>query len=214
MNVAKLREHVKYHGPLRTALAYSFGLLRRFFDFDIMRVESAGGGPTRSSVIKPYVTREVTAYEYGEGVKGLEGDHERPWAFDRGDLCIANFLGDEMVGYTFYTISTTPVRPGIIFRFPDTLVYTYGSYVTPAHRGNRLAVARANHRREVEQSRGISRNAVYYIAVDNFASRASSRQMEPTLIGYVAYLRLGRRHFFFSSPGSKRTGVRLTQEGG
>ena len=176
-----------------------------------MRVYVAEGSPTQIPEVPDYVTRCVTEAEYEAGIKAFEGHHQRKWAFDRGDRCFANFHGDQMVGYTFYSLYSTVVRAGLEFRFPDTLIYVYAGFTEPTHRGRRLALARSNTRKRLDQEAGIERGVIWYVAVDNYAPRAAGRLAGGVLAGYLGYAKFGHRFLCFASPGCKRAGVSLVQ---
>ena len=211
MDRGQLRQHTKDHGFYRTGLTYSFAVLRRLVDFAVMRVYMAEGSPTKSPEVPDYVTRCVTDAEYEAGIKALEGDHQRKWAFDRGDQCVANFHGDQMVGYTFNSPHSTVVCPGLEFRFPDTSIYAYAAFTEPRHRGRRLDLARSNERKRVAQRAGIERRAIWYVLVNNYAARAAGKQAGGVLAGYLGYVKFGHRFLCFASPRCKRAGVSLVQ---
>ncbi len=201
--------HIKHHGVFRTGLVYMFKASQRLVDLDLMLVETTSGKATESPVIEPYVTRQVTAGEYREGVRWLGEGHDRQWAFDREDRCFANMLDSQLVGYQFYAARYTVVRPNLAFAFPDTLAYAYASFTHPDHRGRRLAKSRANARRQADEAQGIRREVVWYVSVDNLASRAVSRKLRSNLLGYLGYVKIRNRFFCFASPGCKRAGVSL-----
>ena len=211
MDRGQLVQHTKRHGFYRTALVYLFKVLRRLVDFEVMRVYVAEGSPTKRPEVPDYVTRCVTDAEYEVGIKAFEGDHERKWAFERGDRCFANLHGDHMVGYTFYGLYSTVVRAGLEFRFPDTLIYGHASFTEPTHRGRGLALARSNTRKRVDQEAGIERRIIWHEAVDNYAARASLRMGRGVLVGYLGYAKFGHRFLCFASPGCKRAGVSRVQ---
>ena len=71
MNREKLALSVKHHGLARTGLVYTLKAFRRLIDFDLMRVESSSGRATGPIADKPYVTRQIMADEYCEGVQWL-----------------------------------------------------------------------------------------------------------------------------------------------
>ena len=213
VNKTTLLEHLRRHGIGQTALDYAFRVLRRFVDFQILRVETVeSGSPLPSAAGGPYVTSEVTTGEYHTGTAGLEGEHVRRQAFARGDRCFANVLDGQIVGYTFYGSQPTPVRPGLTFHFPEGMLYMYASYTHPAHRGMRLALARSNARRLVDASRGPPARVIWYVAVDNSASRASAQPAGPSLLGYVGYVGLGNRLACFASPGCRRECIELVAD--
>ena len=208
MNVATFSKYVQRHGVLRTVRHYSLRLLRRLVDFEVLRVEAASeASPTGSSTVAGYVTRTVTAAEYAAGVEALAGDHDRPWAFDRRDICLGTFFGDALVGYNFYSHDRTIHKPGLDFRFPDGFTYLFAVFTDPAHRGRQLVTARANKRREIDQLQGVSRRVLGIIAVDNDASRAAYRHLTEERIGYVAYVKIRSRYHCFASPACKCAGI-------
>ena len=209
MNREKLALYLKHYGLSQTLLAYTLKALKRLIDFDVMRVEATSGGATDSPVVEPYVTRQVSAGEYRKGSALLGDGHDHSNAFERDDRCFANLLDSQLVGYQFYAGRSTIVRKGLLFEFPDTLAYAYASFTHPDHRGLRLAKARANARRHADQARGIQRNVVWYISVDNLPSRAVSQRLQCELAGYVGFVRIRERYFCYASPGCKRAAVSL-----
>ncbi len=211
MDRGQLLQHTKRHGFHRTGLVYLFRVLRRLVDFDVMRVYVADGSPTKSPEVPGYVTRCITDAEYEVGIKAFEGDHQRMSAFERGDRCFANFHGDDMVGYTFYSLCSTVVRTGVEFQFPDTLIFAYAGFTEPTHRGRRLALARSNTRKRVDQKAGIERRIIWYESVDNYGARASLRMGRGVLVGYLGYAKFGHRFLCFASRWCKRTEVSLVQ---
>lgn len=209
MNREKLALHVERHGILRTGFVYAIDAIRRLLDADLMLVETASEEPTGLPDVEPYVTRQVTADEYRRAAQWLGEGHERLWAFDRGDRCFANLLDSRLVGYQFYARSFTIVRPGLSFRFPDVLTYAYASFTHPDHRGRRLAESRTNARRHADRAQGIERQVVWFVSVDNLASRAVSRRFRKKLIGYIGYVKIGDQLFCYESSGCKRAGISL-----
>lgn len=209
MNREEFTLCVKHHGLLRTGFVYTLKAIRRLIDLDLMLVEIASGGPTASPVVEPYVTRQITADEYCQGVRWLGERHERPWAFDREDRCFANFLDSQLVGYQFYAKRITVIRSGLAFGFPDTLTYAYASFTHRDHRGRRLAKSRSNARRHADRAQGAEREVVWYVSVDNLGSRAVTRHFRSRLIGYIGYVKIGERFFCYASPGCKRAGLSI-----
>jgi len=201
--------HVKRSGILRTAFAYTVRMFRRIVDFDLMLVESAVGAATDSTVVEPYVTRQISEDEFRQEIQWLGEGHDRPGAFDHDGRCFGNFLDSRLVGYQFYANRITMIRPGLAFGIPDALTYAYGSFTHPDHRGRRLAKSRANARRLSDRAQGIEREVVWYVSVGNLSSRAANRRIQLNLIGYVGYIKIGGRFYCYASPGCKRTGLTL-----
>ncbi|MEQ8204865.1 MAG: hypothetical protein RIA65_01725 [Woeseia sp.] len=209
MNRKKLALYLSHYGYIRTLRVYSHRALQRIIDFDIMRVETTSGEATGSSVVEPYVTRQVTADEYRNGLQLLGAEHDRSNAFDRGDRCFANLFESQLVGYQFYAARSTTVRGGLEFEFPDSMTYAYASFTHEDHRGKKLARSRANARRYADQAEGVQRKVIWYISVDNLPSLAVSRRLDAEHLGYVGYVKIGRRFFCYASPACKRAGVSL-----
>jgi len=209
MNRKKLALYLNDCGCFRTLSVDSHRALQRIIDFDIMRVETTSGEATGSAVVEPYVTRQVTADEYRNGLQLLGAEHDRSKAFEREDRCFANLLDSQLVGYQFYAGRSTIVRSGLKFEFPETLTYAYASFTHEDHRGKKLARSRANARRHADQAEGIQRKVIWYISVDNLPSLAVSRRLNAEHLGYVAYVKIGQRFFCYASPACKRAGVSL-----
>jgi hypothetical protein len=55
-------------------------------------------------------------------------------------------------------------------------------------------------------------HTIGYVALQNFASiRNLSRIPDQEFIGFVGYLRLGRRYVTFQTPGAKRYGFKIAR---
>lgn len=211
MDIGRFVQYMKRHGLYRTALSYSITFLQRLVDFQFMRVYMAEGPPREIPEIPDYITRCITETEYEAGIAAFRGDHQRKWAFERGDRCFANFHGDHMVGYTFYSTHSTLIRTGLELRFPDTFIYGYAGFTEPSHRGRRLALARSNMRRRVDWEMGIERRVIWYVAEDNYDAQVSLKLAYGVLIGYLGYFKFGHRFLYFASPRCKRVGISLIQ---
>jgi hypothetical protein len=209
MNREELALFVRNHGIARTSLRYLFKTFRRLIVCDLMRVETSSGSAIGPIVDTAYVTRQVTAEEYREGVRWLGEGHERQWAFDRGDRCFANLLDSRVVGYQFYAQNSTRIRPGLAFEFPLRFTYSYASFTHADHRGKRLAKFRANARRNADEAAGIRREVVWYVSVDNYNSRSVSRHFQSTLLGYAAFVKIGKKYLCYMSRGCKKAGISL-----
>jgi hypothetical protein len=213
MSLADLGAHVRRHGVGQTLLTLGLRRVRRVVDCDLMLVQTAHGAPRPLAALEEYVTREVGAAEFCAKSKALPEDgHQRPWAFERGDRCFANFYHDDIVGYTFYGRHPTRVRPGLVFRFPEGMLYTYASYTHPDHRGRALAGARANARRLADGAAALHTRVVWYISIDNSDSLASAKSWGPGLLGYVGYVRARGRFHCFASPSCRRLGIELAED--
>ena len=182
MNREKLTLHVKHHGLLRTGFVYMLKVLRQLIDLDLMVVETASAGPTGSPVVEPYVTRQITADEYRQGVRSLGEDHERPWAFDREDRCFANLFDSRLVGYQFYAKQITMIRDGLAFGFPDSLTYAYASFTHRDHRGRGLAQSRAIARRHADRALGILLTSLFIFGDGLTVSRAIAHMLSASAL--------------------------------
>ena len=99
-------------------------------------------------------------------------DLDRPFlelAIARGDVCIANFHGADLVGFAFVSFTRAPVSAQLDVLVPKGFQYVYKGWTHPDYRRANLGKARMYLRhgllREHHAQRGIS-----YVETHNYRS--------------------------------------------
>jgi GNAT superfamily N-acetyltransferase len=127
--------------------------------------------------------------------------------FDRGDICIASYDREQIIGYDWY--STEPMRlhrSRFRLRFPEGLVYDRWGFVMPRYRGRGIGPDRWRFAHRVMASQGF-KGSIYYIELQNSRSLAAARKMSTRLIGYLLWFRVFGLHFCWTSRGCRSQGV-------
>jgi hypothetical protein len=201
------------HGILWTILRYTDSFLRRYFTYEVCQVETNAEDYRDREDVEGFKIRSVSDREFRDCLCEELEEADYQWAFDRGDFCIASLRDDRIVGFTFYTRQPTVVRPGLVFSFPETCIYAYGSSTAPSQRGNKLESARWKAAQtEVIRRTGHDLPRIFYFNVMNLESRAANRRSGTNKrIGYTGYLRAGR-WLCFRSFGCHRAGAGIQPE--
>lgn len=113
-------------------------------------------------------------------------------AYARGDVCVAAFERDELVGYCWFAFAPAPHMDRAWIEFAPDVVYIYKSYVRPAFRGRGIAAALYRFADELCMRRGRSR-AVLCVESHNRPSIAAAARSGFRPVGYAAYFGGGRR---------------------
>ena len=90
-------------------------------------------------------------------------------AFSRGDLCVANFVGSQLVGFSFSSFKRARVTDQLDVIVPDGFRYGYKGWTHPDHRRQNLSRMRGYVRRKM--IRGChEQRSISYVATHNYAS--------------------------------------------
>ena len=157
-----------------------------------------------------YTTRPVPLEELWDWV-GRVPDLDADFldrAIARGDRCVGNFFGDELVGFGFVTRSRAPVTDQIDVVIDDWLVYRYKGWTHPDHRRKHLSHARGRINRTLFPM-GPGMRTVSYVAVHNLASKLHHADVRPVRLGYCGHLRLFGRDYPFTGRVPRRFGFRF-----
>lgn len=129
-------------------------------------------------------------------------------ALARGELCVAAFDHDQLVGYAWFAFASAPHVAGVWVDFDPRAVYTYKSFVRPAYRGRRIAAALYVFADAICMRRGRSL-AIICVAPHNRASIAAAERCGFRATGYTAYLHWRRRLASLRSAGLERCALRF-----
>lgn len=210
MTVKSFLRHKALHGFPWTAAHYGFRALRKVTACEILRVFVSDGSPVGDGQVEGYVTRELMPDEVQGCPLILPQGQEFAAAMAGGARCFVNIFGHRVVGYTFYSRQSVPLRPGLSLTIPPECDYSHGSYTAPDHRGKGLAMARADSRKIADRQAAVHRPLAWYVAVDNRASIAvCDRIPGARVVGHTAYIALGRKFFVKSSAACKKLGFSL-----
>jgi len=133
--------------------------------------------------------------------------------FARGDVCIANFRGDELVGFAFVTYTRARVSDQLDVLIPKGFQYVYKGWTHPDHRRGHLTAARVYLRHQLLRSDHAQRS-VSYVETHNYASLLHSyrRPVERSLrMGFCGWITLFGRQIPFNSPAARWLGFEMVR---
>jgi GNAT superfamily N-acetyltransferase len=133
-------------------------------------------------------------------------------AFRRGDLCVAAFDGEQLSGYCWLAFAPLPHLDGAWVDFEPEAVWTYKSYVRPAHRGRRIAAALYRFADAECRARGRSRSIIC-VESHNGPSVTAARAAGYRGAGWAGYLRRPNGVQGWYSPQARALKVRFYDPG-
>ena len=212
-----LRARITDWGIRRTCYWYVMTFLERVFGLHLHYVYVSG---LRSRHPVPaadgYVHRQVPLsellpYAGGDGELGQELSREfLRQAIDRGDLCVASYFGDELVGFDFSSSQRVPATSQLDHIIPRGFLYSYKSWTHPDHRGRRLGI----YRIEIQWDQGL--HFIYAIETHNYPSvlRPYRPPAERRIrMGYAGWIEFRGRHIPFVSRRARWIGFGLVPTG-
>ena len=127
-------------------------------------------------------------------------------AYARGDLCVAGFEGDTIVGYCWLAFAPVHHLDGAWVQFDRTVAWTYKSLVLPSHRGRGIAPALYRFADHACLERGRKYSVICVESHNRPSVRAALRAgYQPS--GHGGYLLRGTRLLAWSSPAARKRGV-------
>jgi len=130
----------------------------------------------------------------------------------RGDRCVANFFKGDLVGYGFVSRSLAPVTPQVYARISGGLQYRYKGWTHPQHRRKHLSHARGRLNSQLFPEDQAPK-MISYVAVQNFASRLTHKEVRPESVGLCGIVRIFGTDYVFHGPGVKSAGFELIRYG-
>lgn len=155
---------------------------------------------------------ELRAYE------GLVPDMDGAFldsACARGDVCIANFHDDELVGFAFLSFTHARATPQLDVLVPEGFQYVYKGWTHQNHRRAGLAAARVHLRHQLLRANPAQRS-ISYVETHNYASllRGYRHPRERLLrMGFCGWITVLGRQIPFNSRRAKWIGFELTPSG-
>ena len=135
-------------------------------------------------------------------------------AFAGGDVCVASFHGDELVGFSFQSGGRSPVTRQLDILVPEGFRYTYKTWVHAEHRRRNLTQIQ-NYVRHHSRSGEDRRRGFWYVETHNYPSllhgyrRPEDRALVMGLIGWIS---LFGRQVPFRSSRARWLGVELVRK--
>ena len=180
-------------------------------NFELCKIESSAAEAYVWDSARGYSTRIVNAESFHKYMHPDVSPGLSDWLFERGDICVANFYEDLIVGFGFNSRLSTRVNERIDFDFPQSYVYGFGDYTHPDHRGKRLARDRWKVLRETHNAEGSDPPTIFYVNLGNIeslrANLSTPEIISNRLIGYTAHIKIGDRSFCWNSAGTKAAGA-------
>ena len=216
MNIEGLTSRINDWGLLRTLYWYFMTLVQQVFCFRIHHVfiNPRLSGKVVIPLRPGYAHRDVSPaelipYAAGSDELGEELDSKLLNEFsERGDVCVASFFGEELVGFSFSSTTRAPVTPQLEVIVPPGFRYGYKSWTHPDHRRKKLSLGRT----ETKRSRELI--SIYYIETHNYPSllrpyrHPSSRRVH---MGYVGWIEFLGRDYPFASRRAKWVGCEFVR---
>lgn len=133
--------------------------------------------------------------------------------FAEGEIFIASFDGDSLVGYDWYRTTPACLEPrAVYFRFEAPFICCAYSFTHPRYRGRSLSGDRWDFAHREFSALGWQ-GTVYYVETRNFTSRrAGTKRTTAQRVGQFTYIGLMGRYIRWTSRGCRRLGIRLTGE--
>jgi hypothetical protein len=217
-DVEGLKERLKDWGPLRTLYWYFMTLVQRISGLRLHHVFLHAGLPGRVPIpLEPgYVHEDVSPVALIPHIGDAEElSQELDPEFlesscDNGDVCIASFLGNKLVGFDFSSTTRAPVTSQLELVVPPGFYYSYKSWTHPDHRRKKLAAGR------IEILRRRDMMAVYYVETHNYPSLLrpyrypSARRIH---MGYAGWIEVLGREYPFATRKAKWLGFEFIKKG-
>lgn len=127
-------------------------------------------------------------------------------AYARGDLCVASFEGDYIVGYCWLAFAPCPHLDGVWVQFGREVGWIYKSLVLPSHRGRGIAAALYRFADATYLERGRMHSVICVESHNRPSIRAALRAGYESG-GYGGYLLRGKRLRAWSSAAARRRGI-------
>jgi hypothetical protein len=132
-------------------------------------------------------------------------------AFSRGDICVASFFDNELVGFSFQSQVRAQVSAQLEILAPAGFRYTYKTWIHSDHRRRNLSQLQDYVRHCSRDTKSRDRG-MWYVETSNYPSLLHSYRHpnDRTLkIGYVGWYSFFGRHIPFRSSWARWLGVEL-----
>lgn len=205
--ISRFRQSAQRHGIPKTLFRFVYRATQRLVTFSICRVEHSSLDPMNWPDVAGYETRAVDCNEFHTHLCDELKGTDFHWAFERGDICVASFYNQEIVGYSFSSYQPDLIRNELSFVYPRGFRYMFAARTSPSHRGNKLERDRWKVTRQAHKELNNAINpAIWYVDISNLESLATGKSapIRSYLIGYAGYIRLFGKYFCFSSPGCRK----------
>ncbi len=134
--------------------------------------------------------------------------------FARGDICIGNFRGDELLGFAFISLTRARATDQLDVLIPEGFHYIYKGWTHPDHRQAKLTTARIYLRQQlVRSNRG--QWSISYTETHNYVSllHGYRHPRERTLrMGFCGWITLFGRQIPFNSRRARWIGFELIRK--
>jgi hypothetical protein len=169
-------------------------------------------------VVPPgYETRMIGLEElrpYADRTPGLATD-DLEAMFGRGDVCTANFFGDELVGFSFSSFTRARATSQLDVLIPDGFRYGYKAWTHPDHRRANLSRMRGYTRRRTLPF-DHDRRSISYIETHNYPSLLHGYRhprLRSLRMGLVGWITVFGRQIPFASRRARWIGLEFARTG-
>lgn len=201
----------KRHGSYQAAVTGLARFLNRFVSFELCMLGLSSGKPHDFETSDRYPARQVTEGDlFHQSLHPELQGVDFQFAFERNDICVANFDGSTIVGYVFASREPTEVIDGVTFFFPPWVFYSYGSMTAPSLRGQRLARTRwpVNTAARKRVPDCDSRDVFFMNVANAETLRSDVSDGVPSIrLGYAIWVRFRGKLWIWNSPAGRRNGL-------
>jgi hypothetical protein len=134
--------------------------------------------------------------------------HDVRIALQRGELCVAAFDGERMIGYVWRALMPTRWAPHVWVEFSKPYRYGRKGMTLADYRGRHIANALSLFMDRYCLDQGYL-HIISMIETHNFSSIEATKYRPRTFVGFAGYLTWRGRHYPFRTPGVRRHNFRL-----
>lgn len=134
-------------------------------------------------------------------------------AFAEGDVCVASFHQQALVGFSFQSTTRAPVTDQLDVLIPPGFRYTYKTWVHADHRRRNLSQIQ-NYVRAHSRPSDDRLSGVWYVETHNYASRLHSYRHprdRALSIGLIGWFSFRGREIPFRTPAARWLGIELVR---
>jgi len=175
----------------------------------VVRTREASSDPQLPCTRSGIEYRQIETDELVAAVDDSELELDRGFvldAIDRGDFAFGAFDNDNLIAYSWRSVTCAPHTHDLWVRVRRPYNYAYKSFTRPEYRGQRIIPSLILFSDSVMLESGWT-HRVGFIAITNFASLEVGKHIESHVIGLGVFATYFGRCFSFRSKGVVKIGL-------